>query len=86
MLRAALDKMVAGGTLPTPQSVTAAPPGKDLLEWWDSVSVCMDNLQLQRIVPGNLRRHLVVYMIALVESAAANQYEPRCQCITISFL
>ena len=38
VLRAALDKMVAGGGLPMPRPVTAAPPGKDLLEWWDSVS------------------------------------------------
>jgi len=44
VLRAALHKMVAAGALPTPRPVTAAPPGKDLLEWWDSVS--------SRIVPS----------------------------------
>eukprot|EP01043_Picozoa_sp_COSAG02_P050561 COSAG02_NODE_5210_length_4540_cov_2.660662_5_plen_76_part_00 len=46
MLRAVLHKMVAAGALPTPRPVTAAPPGKDLLEWWDSVS--------SRIVPSLL--------------------------------
>ena len=39
VLRAALDAMVKGGALPMPRAVTAAPPGKDLLEWWDSVSL-----------------------------------------------
>jgi hypothetical protein len=38
VLRAALDEMVAAGALPMPRPVIAAPPGKDLLEWWDSVS------------------------------------------------
>lgn len=36
VLRAALDAMVGGGALPTPRAVAAAPPGRDLLEWWDS--------------------------------------------------
>ena len=34
-LRAALRRMVAAGALAEPAAVTAAPAGRDLLQWWD---------------------------------------------------
>ena len=50
-LRAALDKMVAGGALPTPKPVTAAPEGKDLLEWWDTSFRVLQGWEIQHCPP-----------------------------------
>jgi len=34
-LRATVERMVATNAIAEPERVTAAPPGRDLLQWWD---------------------------------------------------
>jgi hypothetical protein len=43
--------MVAGGALPTPKPVTAAPEGKDLLEWWDTSFRVLQGWEIQHCPP-----------------------------------
>ena len=52
-LRAALQEMVAGGALPEPRTVTAAPAGRDLLEWWDQSFRLLQGWEVQHS-PGML--------------------------------
>lgn len=46
-LRAAVGRMVEGGAFAAPVSTTAAPPGRDLLQWWDEAFRVVQSWEVQ---------------------------------------